>query len=100
MIPYRERGYSIEADTAVVHERYQDHAPRAMRTSALGVTNVANGREPVPCLVCFPAPPEPRKRGGRAVPAVLIPDVEAALIEDPYEAIKALPRVEPDAETA
>jgi hypothetical protein len=57
-IPDRERGYSVEADTLIVHERYQDHAPRAMRTSALGVTNVAlqRGMEPVPCEVCFPPP--------------------------------------------
>jgi hypothetical protein len=59
MIPDRERGYSVEADTLIIHERYQDHAPRAMRTSALGVTNIAlqRGMEPVPCEVCFPPPP-------------------------------------------
>src|SRR3970040_1610379 len=58
MIPDRERGYSVETDTLVVHERYQDHAPRAMRTSALGVTNTAlhRGMEPVACEVCFPPP--------------------------------------------
>ena len=56
MIPERERGYSVERDTGIVHERYQDHAPRAMRTSALGVTNVLDGREAVPCEVCFPQP--------------------------------------------
>jgi hypothetical protein len=64
MIPDRERGYSVEADTLIVHERYQDHAPRAMRTTALGVTNVALQRdmEPVPCEVCFPPPPVVRSR--------------------------------------
>jgi hypothetical protein len=75
MIPDRERGYSVEADTLIVHERYQDHAPRAMRTSALGVTNTALQRdmEPVPCEVCFPPPPVVRSRrkaeGGDIRPA-------------------------------
>lgn len=65
-IPPRDHGYSIEPDTAIVHERYQDHAPLAMRTSARGVANIADGRKPVACDVCFPAPkgkaqePEPR----------------------------------------
>ena len=62
MIPDRERGYSVELDTLIVHERYQDHAPRAMRTTALGVTNIAlqRGMEPVPCEACFPPPPPVR----------------------------------------
>lgn len=55
-IPYRERGYSVEPDTLTVHERYQDHAPRAMRTSAFGVSEYAKGRTPIACETCFPAP--------------------------------------------
>jgi hypothetical protein len=60
-IPDRERGYSIDPNAAIVHERYQDHAPLAMRTSALGVTAYAKGRTLVPCSICFPAP---KARGG------------------------------------
>lgn len=55
-IPERERGYSVEAASGVVHERYQEHAPRAVRTSALGVTNILAGREAIACEVCFPQP--------------------------------------------
>lgn len=65
MIPDRERGYSIEPDTLIVHERYQDHAPRAMRTSAFGVSEYAKGRELIPCEVCFPAPKPAKVKGGR-----------------------------------
>jgi len=60
MIPARERGYSVEPDTLIVHERYQDHAPRAMRTSAFGVSEYAKGREPIACEACFPQPKAPR----------------------------------------
>jgi hypothetical protein len=84
MIPDRERGYSVEADTLIVHERYQDHAPRAMRTSALGVTNVALQRdmEPVPCEVCFPPPPpKPRaKLAKRYEPLVLGPESKPVIV--------------------
>ena len=56
-IPDRERGYSVETSTAIVHERYQTHAPNAQRVRTLeGVQNVALGREPVLCPDCFPAP--------------------------------------------
>ena len=43
-IPYRERGYSVELASLTVHERYQDHAPTAQRTSALGVDNIRRSR--------------------------------------------------------
>lgn len=61
-IPYRERGYSYELDTFIVHERYQDHAPHAVRTrSMLGIVNreVQTGEKPQPCEVCFPEPKRP-----------------------------------------
>ena len=64
-IPFRERGYSIELDTLIVHERYQDHAPEARRTSAIGVNNVRIQRgygELIPCEVCFPPPPKHTRR--------------------------------------
>jgi len=65
-IPYRER-YSIERGTLVVHERYQDHAPDAHRTTALGVQNIAGVGELVPCPRCFPPPPVPRRASGGVV---------------------------------
>ena len=69
-IPYRERGYSIELDTLIVHERYQDHAPNARRTSHLGVYNVSRGGHPIPCAVCFPPPPEPKRPRRREAPVI------------------------------
>jgi len=82
-IPDRERGYSVESDTLIVHERYQDHAPRAMRTSALGVTNIVlqRGMEPVPCEVCFP-PPKPVKAKGKRDPIDL--DADGGQVTPPH----------------
>ena len=61
-IPYRERGYSVELASLTVHERYQDHAPTAQRTSALGVDNIRRSRgEMTLCAVCFPPLPEPKR---------------------------------------
>lgn len=63
MIPHRERGYAV--DGLVVHERYQDHAPRAVRTSERGMRTMT-GDAGIPCPVCFPAPEaEPPRRWRR-----------------------------------
>lgn len=63
-IPHRDLGYSIELDTVIVHERYQDHAPTAVRTrSMLGVINreVQTGIKPTACPQCFPPPAETKR---------------------------------------
>ena len=85
-IPYRERGYSIELDTLIVHERYQDHAPNARRTSHLGVYNVSRGGHPIPCAVCFPPPPEPKRPRRRDVAPVIEEPVIEQATEDSAEA--------------
>jgi hypothetical protein len=62
VIPHRENGYSFEPGTLVVHERYQDHSPEAVRTrSIIGIVNteVRTGTKATPCEVCFPAPKKP-----------------------------------------
>lgn len=81
-IPYRERGYSIELDTLIVHERYQDHAPEARRTSAVGINNVRmqRGGVLVECETCFPPPPKSKGKGVTKASAPIIVPTEA--IED------------------
>lgn len=88
-IPYRERGYSVERDTHLVHERYQDHAPTAQRTSAQGVTAITNG-QPIPCPVCFPPPPPVRAR------RTTFADFRAAVTPEPDTATSTSPVTEPE----
>jgi hypothetical protein len=62
-IPYREQGYSVETRTVIVHERYQTHAPNALKVRTLeGVANIAAGRKRHACPVCFPAPAKPERK--------------------------------------
>lgn len=74
-IPHDREGYAVEVDTGRVHTRYARHVQGASRTRVIrGVYALLDGREPVPCDECYPAPVKPSKTtrpatAGRIEPA-------------------------------
>ena len=57
-----EPGFAVNLKSDEVHKRYADHARSFRRTTAAGVANLLDGREPVLCLVCYPPPPKTSTR--------------------------------------
>lgn len=62
-VPAGQRGYRVNPDTGVVHLRYAEHAPNAVKVgTAAAVLRVLGGRDPSTCRICFPAKKAPARR--------------------------------------